>query len=130
MDVFAKLEEFLIQMASRTPQPSLEKLKESDPLTGGMSIQELIQDFISNPEKSTQAMLNLVKEIMRQTSDEKLKIDVIYYLLDLEIQRKKELKNSPNLSPNAITDENVMQYHTIIKDLEAQIKKQQNHNQV
>ena len=77
-------------------------------MTGGMSIQVLIQDFISNPEKSTQAMLNLVKEIMRQTSDEKLKIDVIYYLLDLEIQRKKELKNSPNLSPNAITDENVM----------------------
>lgn len=77
-------------------------------MTGGMSIQVLIQDFISNPEKSTQAMLNLVKEIMRQTSDEKLKIDVIYYLLDLEIQRKKELKNSPNISPNAITDENVM----------------------
>lgn len=65
IDVYAQLEDYLVQIASKTPQPSLEKLKEADPLTSNVSIQQLIQDFISRPDKSNETTLNLIKEIMR-----------------------------------------------------------------
>lgn len=130
IDVFTKLEDYLVKMASRTPEPTLEKLKKEDPLQG-QSIQGLIQEFIENPDDTNKPMLNLVKEIMRQTMDENVKIEVIFHLCDVLIKRRKELlriKEESTAEP--INDENLTEFKNIIKDLKSQISKQYNDNEL
>lgn len=112
----------------------MDSLNQKDPLTSGFeeNVRFLIKELSENPQKSTDSLLTLIKEIIRQSSDEKLKIQMIMYLLEVEtkrnthkLQEQKEALENTMKEQVGDTDENLLQYQAIVKDLQAQIAKHQ-----